>query len=153
MLSFREANEYIYKTSANDIFKRVAIYSAWNELKGNRQFGHDIIMTLIAAFSGPFDGIKNNSFQDKAIKDLLDLTDWGWNDWSKSLYTWGEKYYRTKDDNGYFNNILSILVNEGKSDQIYEYLTINAQNPPTTGNYFPEYAPGGFLNGNQWSRI
>lgn len=154
MLSFKVANDYIMKTSAEDIFKRVAIYCAWANLKYHKpQFGHDIIVTLIAAFSGPFDGFNKDQFEDPAISDLLTITDWGWNEnWNKDINKWVQKYCKNAEDIKLFNNIAIVLL-QGKSDQIYEYLGRNAQDPPPDGVYFPELVAFGFMNGNSWPRI
>lgn len=153
MLSFKTAHDYISRTSTEDIFKRVAIYTAWADFKYQKGFGHDIIVTLVAAFSGPFDGFNNNTFEDPAIKDLLTITDWGWSStWNMDLSKWMQKYCKTKEDAMHFNNIGTILM-QGKSDQIYYYLQKNAQDPPMMGRYFPELVAFGFMNDNNWPRI
>jgi hypothetical protein len=153
MLSFKQAHDYINRTSAVDIFKRVAIYTVWANFKYQKKFGHDVVVTLAAAFSGPFDGFNNDTFEDHAICELLTITDWGWSSTlNNDLGKWMQKYCKSNDDAMHFNNIGHIL-SQGKSDEIYSYLQRNAQNPLPVGRYLPEIESLGFLNGGNWPRI
>ncbi|MCH4890286.1 hypothetical protein EZV73_22075 [Acidaminobacter sp. JC074] len=152
MNSFKSASEYITDKTSYEVFERVAIYQVWTEFKHNKNFGHDVIATFLSCFAGPFDGFKYDPYDDPALKDIVEYTNWGWSQsWPQDLVSWAQKYCKSQEDVKHFNNIMNVL-SAGKADEVYHYMHRNAQNPPTLQTYFPELVPFGQFNDSNWPR-
>lgn len=152
MINFKQANKYIVSTYSYDIFNRVTLYVAWGDYKYKKRFGNVIIPTLIAAYSGPFDGFKKDPFEEQAIKELLILSDWGWN---KDLYEvfkqWSIRHCKNTEDMFDFHKTVKAAM--AKSDKVYKLLEENATKKIPIEAYFPELTPSGYLQKNNWPRV
>lgn len=154
VLNFKNACDYIKNTSSEEIFKRVVIYIVWADYKYQKRYGHDVLATLVSALMGPFDGFKDDPYEKEPIKDLMIITDWGWNqNWGNDITNWTKVYCASANDLNYFNQIGSILA-QGKGDEICAFLNENAQNPPLETFYFYEINPSPWARlGNHWPRV
>jgi hypothetical protein len=149
MLSFQEADKFLTEKSAKEIFYRDVLYIVWAENVHHKQFGHDMLATLVAALSGPFD---EKAFDDPAIKELLNWCDYAWDsNWGHAIDRWGRKYCKTHQDMVHFNHMSAMI--QQKSDEIYNYLSQNARDPKPLEYYFPEFTAFGFMNGSKWPRV
>lgn len=121
MKSFCEARDFMINKSPLDIFYEILPYIMYAEQKG-KSFGHDRIAILVAAFGGSFN---EAVFEYPAIKDLLQMSNWGWEDHGTAIQRWGDKYARTPEEKLHFNSICNNL--KQKSDDVYNYLQENAR--------------------------
>lgn len=152
MINFKDANKYMASTYSYEIFNRVTLYVAWADYKYKKRFGNVVIPTLIAAYAGPFDGFKKDPFEEQAIKELLILSDWGWN---KDLYEvfkqWSVRHCKSTEDMFDFHKTVNSTV--AKSDKIYKLLEENSAKKIPMELYFPELTPSGYLQKNNWPRV
>ncbi|WP_148450024.1 hypothetical protein [Gorillibacterium timonense] len=121
MRSFKEAYTFMAQKSPLEIFYEVLPYVLEAESRGKR-FGDDKIAMLTAAFGGKFD---KQVLNDPPIRDLLEISDWGWNNPGTSSIRWGEKYAKSQAEQLHYNAICNLIGS--KSDQVYEYLVENAR--------------------------
>ena len=154
MKTFSEALNYIKTTPAKNIAKRTAIYGAYFNMYRFKNFGHDIILDIVAALCGPFDYDMAN---DKKILELLDNIEYGFNpNWPNMMIPWINKYATSKKEADAFVAMVNYLFTSTKTDEIYEEFNYICQViRPSEFDYFPEMnAAAAFsYNPNRWERI
>lgn len=152
MKSFTEAKNYIERTSAKDIATRTAIYGAYYNWYVQRNFGHDIILDIVAALLGPFDF---DTIHDPKIIELLKLIDFGYAPkWTEKICVWADKYATSAREAQAFMDMLKMLFNY-KADEILEHFNyICRVIQPSEQEYFPEMQSfSGLYNVKKWPRI
>jgi hypothetical protein len=149
MLSFQEADKFVTEKSSRDIFTRTVLYIAWAQGIMHKQYGHHILAMMVAALSGPFD---SRAFDDPAIKELLDWTDYAWESkWGSATDRWARKHCKTQQELMHYSHMCAMV--QQKEDEVYHYLEQNARDLKPLQYYFPELEPLGFLNERKWPRI
>ena len=154
MKTFSEAFNYLQITSAKNIAKRTAIYGTFFNMYLNKNFGHDIILDIIAALCGPFD---YDMVMDEKILELLDDIEYGFNpNWLNMMIPWINKYATSRKEAETFIEMVNYMFTNPKTDEILEYFNyICKVIRPSDKDYFPEMfdAIGLYYNPNRWERI
>lgn len=157
-LIFTDALKYLKETSAKNIAKRTAIYGAYFNFLG-KNFGHDIILDVVAAICGPF---SFESAKDEMVLDFLDYIEYGFNpNWTKLAQEWITNYgfanpHDIVRETNAFAEMFNYLIKSGKGDEIYkEFGYICQVIQPTLYDYFPEFdiSVSAYDNPNRWERI
>lgn len=119
MGTYKQAKDFFLQEPV-EIFYQTLDYVCYSQDYLDKTFGHDILATVVAAFSGRFNP---QNFNDPKIQELLDLTQWGYYNWGAGTSLWLKKYAITEQD----KKDLAIIFNaiDNKSQAVYELFGSN----------------------------